>query len=342
MRIKPDALKAHLAKGFNGMYFIFGPEILLVEETLDEFRSVAREQGFTDRTRYTVEAGFNWEVLFEQSQTLSLFKEKKLIELRMPPGGKPGDKGAKALTEYAQNPPEDVALVVIAGHLERATQNAKWFRSIEEAAILIQCPNVTTEQLPGWIRRRIESTNLDVEDAAIRRLCQMVEGNLLAAAQEINLLKLLYQNQAVTLEIVEDLIANHARHDAFMLVDACLMGHQNRAIRILHSMRRAGALPIVILWSMVREVRQICRILDESECQNVPPRSLYKRYGIWASRQKLMTAAIQRLSRVQWERILAQLAYADHRVKGGIPMERKNEWEEIEIIVLRMCGVPAL
>jgi len=341
MRIKHDDLKSHLGKGFAGMYLIFGSEPLLVEETLDEFRCMAREQGLTDRTRYTAEAGFNWEVLFEQSQTMSIFQEKKLIEIRMPTG-KPGDKGAKALIEYAENPAEDATLVVIAGHIDRAGQNTKWFKAIADSAALIQCPNIASEQLPGWIRQRLRSRNLEAEDEAVRCLCQMVEGNLLAAAQEIDLLRLLYQDQVVTLEIVENLIANHARHDAFMLIDACLLGHQDRAMRMLYNMRRTGSLPILILWVMVREARLICRIYDESERQRVSPRSLYQRFGIWSARQKVVASAMNRLDRLQWERVLAQLCFADHRLKGGIPMVRKDEWEELESIVLRMCGVPAL
>ncbi len=341
MRVNYGDLKSHLDKGFVGMYFVFGPEPLLIEEALDEFRAMAREQGLTDRTRYTVEAGFNWGILFEQSQTMSIFQEKKLIELRMPTG-KPGDKGARALIDYVENQVENVTLIVIAGHIDRAGQNTKWFKTVAESAALIQCPSITPGQLPIWVRQRVRSKNLEIQDEAVRRLCQMVEGNLLAAAQEIDLLKLLYRDQVVTLEIIEDLIANHARHDAFMLVDACLLGYQDRAIRILYSMKRTGEVPILILWAMVREVRQICRIFDESERLRVSPRSLYKRFGVWSGRRKAVGNAMDRLGRLQWERVLAQLCTLDHRLKGGIPMGRKNEWEELESIILRMCGVRAL
>ena len=338
MRVKYDDLKSQLANGLASMYLIHGPEPLLIEEAMDEFRVLAHKFGFTERIRHTAEAGFNWQILFEHSQTMSIFQEKKLIELRMPTG-KPGDKGAKILIEYAENPLEDVTLVIIAGHIDRAGQKTKWFKSIADAAVLIQCPKITSEQLPGWIRQRIQSRNLEVENAAIRRLCQMVEGNLLAAAQEIELLRLLYQDQVVTLEIVEDLIANHARHDVFMLVDACLLGNQDRAMRMLYSMKTTGSLPIMILWNMVREVRQICRIYDESERERVPPQSLYQRFGIWSTRQKIIGNAMYRLRRLEWERILAQLCIIDHRLKGGIPKAHKDEWEELESIVLRMCGV---
>ncbi|MXZ81353.1 MAG: DNA polymerase III subunit delta [Gammaproteobacteria bacterium] len=338
MKIRFDTLAEHLGKGFGPVYLIFGAEPLLVEETLDEFRSLARKDGVTDRTRHTVEAGFDWDVIFEEGQTLSLFKEKKLIELRMPTG-RPGDKGARALVDYAGNPPEDNTLVVIAGNIDRTGQKTKWFQTLEKSATVVQCPAVTPEQLPDWIRKRVASRNLSFEEEAIRRLCQMVEGNLLAAAQEIDLLKLLYRDQTVTLEIVEDLIANHARHDAFMFVDVCLMGYQNRALRMLHNMKRTGVEPLVILWSMAREVRQICRIWEESERQRVSPRSLHQRFGVWRSRQGTIAAAMERLGRAQWENVLILLCYTDHRIKGGIPMARKDVWEELENIALRMCGV---
>ncbi len=341
MRVKYDDLKPHLENGLAPMYLIHGREPLLVEEAMDEFRAQAHEQGLTERVRYTVEVGFDWQILFEHSQTVSIFQEKKLIELRMPTG-KPGDKGARVLVEFAENPVEDVTLVVISGHIDRVGQKTQWFKSVAETAALIECPKITSEQLPQWIRKRVRSRNLEVEDAAIRRLCQMVEGNLLAASQEIELLKLLHQDQVVTLDIIEDLIANHARHDVFMLVDACLLGHQDRAIRMLYNMKTTGSLPIVILWNMVREVRQICRIHDESERERVSPRSLYQRFGIWSARQKIVGRAMNRLGRLEWERIFAQLCNADHRLKGGFPLAHKDEWEELESIVLRMCGFSSL
>ena len=338
MRISPVSFPAHLAKGLGPLYLIFGPEILLVEETLEMLRLKAREQGFTDVIRYTVEPGFDWNQMLEQGQTMSLFSQNKCIELRMPTG-KPGDKGAKALADYAQNAPRDHILVVISGNIDKRGQGTKWFMALDSAGVITQCPPIPNDRLPEWIKQRMSGLGLTYNVDAVQRLCQLVEGNLLAASQEINLLSLLYRNEKITLDKVEKLIADHARFNVYALVDACLTGSSSRSVHILQSLKREGAEPVIILWALTREVRVMCQICASSEKSGRPIHGFFQRYGVWSSRQKMVQAAMHRLNRTQLEDTLVQLSRADLMAKGSAPKLRKDIWEEMESIVIKMCGL---
>ena len=187
MRVGLASFPGHLEQGLGPLHLLFGAETLLVEEALDRLRAAARAQGFNERLRLTAEPGFNWNQLFEHSQTLSLFAARKIIELRLPTG-KPGDAGAKALLDYAQNLPPQNTLAVVAGAVEKRAQNAKWFKAVEQTGVVTECPAVPADRLPDWVARRMQSRRLRGDPEAIKHLCHLVEGNLLAAAQELSLI----------------------------------------------------------------------------------------------------------------------------------------------------------
>jgi DNA polymerase-3 subunit delta len=338
LRISLTSLSGKIQQGFEPLYLLFGAEPLLIEETLDKVRVLAREQGYLERLRYTVEPGFDWNLILHQGQAMSLFAEKKLIELRIPTG-KPGDAGSKALIAYSEMLPADTTLFVISGPVDRRSQKSKWFKAMDSAGVVTEVPAVTSDQLPDWIGQRMSGKGLDYEFAAVERLCHLVEGNLLAAAQEINLLGLLYADEKITVEIVDRVIADHARFDVYKLSDACLAGSATRATRILQGLKRERVEPMVILWALTRETRVLCQLSAESESTGRPVSSLFKNYGVWSNRTGLVSAALKRLSRPQWENILRRLGRADLMVKGSAPMLRRDIWEEIESISLGMCGL---
>lgn len=338
MRVSHNSFGNSLNQGIAPIYFLFGSEILLVEETLDLLRQQARNQGFAERLRYSVEAGFDWNQLFVGGQSMSLFAEKKLIELRIPTG-KPGDAGGKALAEYAAAAPsEDTTLVVIAGPIEKRAQNTKWFKALESAAVTTECPAISADQLPGWIGHRLRAKGLQFDPDVPARLAHDVEGNLLAASQEINLLALLAKNESISMELVESSIADHARFNAFAFVDACLAGSPARLVRVLQSLKLEQSEPILILWSLTRETRSLCQLAAIRE-QGGNPQSQFKRYGIWGNRAGLVSSALRRLSLVQCQNLLRRLALADLQLKGRATLKRKDIWEEIESIGLGMSGV---
>ena len=275
MRLGSASFSNHLNEGLKGLYHLFGAETLLVEESLDLLRRAAREQGFNERVRYTVEAGFDWNQLFSSSQSMSLFAEKKLIELRIPTG-KPGDAGSKALIEYAANlQGDDTVLVVISGAIEKRAQNTKWFKALDEVGVTVECPLIPAGKLPVWIEQRLRSRGLQFEPEAVQRISHLVEGNLLAAAQEIDLLTLLAKDGKVTAEVVDNAIADHARFNIYSFVDACLAGSSHRCTRILQSLRRDKTEPILVLWALTRETRTLCHLAAASE-QGMNPQTLFK------------------------------------------------------------------
>ncbi len=338
MRVNPAALR-NLSDGeLAPFYFIFGAEILLVEEALDQLRRHARSQGFGDRESHTVERGFDWNLLFGASQSLSLFVEKKILEIRMP-GGKPGDQGAKALVEYAATPPPpDTILIIISGPVDKRTQGTKWFKAVESAAVVVDCPEVGRDRLPEWISGRIRAQGFSADRDAVLRLAHYVEGNLLAASQQISLLGLLAKNGQITTDLVDDVIADSARFNNFNFADACLAGASGRAMRILGSLKTEQAEPILILWALTREVRTLCMLADVRD-RGGNPNGQFRRFGIWRNRESGFRAALQRLSLDRCRSLLRRLSRADLKLKGQAPLERKDIWEEIESIGLAVCGV---
>lgn len=338
MRIFVKELSKHIDGGLKPLYYLFGAETLLVEEALDQIRQSAREQGFTERIRYTLEPGFDWQQMLASGQTMSLFSERKIIELRMPTG-KPGDAGANALMAYVDSMSgEDTMLLLVSGAIEKRTQNTKWFKKIESAGMIVDCPAISSQQLPQWISQRMHANGLQFEPEVARRLSHFVEGNLLAAAQEINLLKLLSPQQKITTETVEHAIADHARFTVYTFVDACLSGASHRCTRILQSLRRNQAEPVLVLWALTRETRTLCHLARGLE-KGEQPKNLFTRHGVWSSRSSLVNSALSRLNPPQWESLLRSLARADLMLKGRTAMQRQNIWEEIESIGLRMCGL---
>ena len=338
LRVSLSSLSSRLKPGLVPLYHLFGSEILLLEEALDEIRRQARAQGFTERIRYSLEPGFDWNRVIADSRSMSLFAGKKIIELRMPTG-KPGDAGAKALNEYVDSiSGNDTVLVLISGAIDKRAQNSKWFKKVESAGVVVECPGIPTGKLPEWISRRMRDKGLQFDSDAAERLGHFVEGNLLAAAQEINLLALLSPDRKITIETVENAIADHAQFTIYTLVDACLAGSAHRCTRILQSLRRNQAEPVLILWALTRETRTLCH-LSAGLAKGANPGDLFRRHGVWSSRGSLVNSALRRLSVPHCHNLLRRLARADLMLKGRAPMQRRDIWEEIESIGLRLCGL---
>ncbi len=338
MRITSPALSTQLKQGIAPLYLLFGPETLLIEEALDQIRGQCTQAGYSERIRLTAETGFDWNRLQHESSTLSLFADKRLIELRLPTG-KPGEAGSKALVNFAQKLAPDTTLIVVTHAIDKRSQTTKWFKAIQDNGLVIECPAIGSANLPGWISRRMSAQGLKHEPGAAEHLSQLVEGNLLAAAQEINLLGLLYPDQTITPPIIEQTNADHARFNVYVFVDACLGGTIERTIRILQNLKHEQAEPIIILWALARDVRTLCQLSAAIDQGERPGGSLFKRHGIWSSRSALVSSALNRLPKSRWENILQRIGHADLMVKGRISFRRKDIWEEIESISLAICGL---
>jgi DNA polymerase-3 subunit delta len=339
VRLSPPSLVKRLQRSLDPVYLLHGAEPLLVEEALDAVRDAARGGGFTERLRLTVDSGFDWNHLREAGRTMSLFAERRLIELRMP-GGRPPESGADALIEIATSGAPDVVLAVVCGKLERAQQNTKWFKAIDSVGVTMEGQPVPPERLAGWIGARVVAEGGSCSSEAARRLAYFVEGNLLAAAQEIRKLTLLAAGRRIEDTDIESWVADHARFSVFALVDAALAGNAARALRILAGLRREGGEPVMVNWALTREARTLERVAGRMASGKGLENAM-RGEGIWASRQAAVAAALGRLSRTgQWQELLARLAAADRLAKGRpLTVEPGGIWDALERIVLGICGI---
>jgi len=314
MQLRPEALDGHLAKGLAPLYVITSDEHLLALEAADKIRSRARAQGYSERDVLTVERSFKWGELLAANQAMSLFGDKKLIELRIP-GGKPGKDGSAALQSYAKDLNPDNLTLITLPKLDWQTAKASWVAALQQAAVYVEIPNVERAQLPGWIGTRMAAQNQSADRQSLDFIADRVEGNLLAAHQEIQKLALLYEPGKLTYDQVIDAVLNVARYDVFKLSEAMLAGDPARLVRMLEGLKGEGeALPLV-LWAVSEEIRTLLK-LKAGMAQGRPLGALLKEYRIWGPRERMMEPALRRMSLPTLEAALQQAAQVDKMVKG--------------------------
>jgi DNA polymerase-3 subunit delta len=314
MQLRIDALDTHLAKPLAPLYVITSDEHLLALEATDKIRKAARAQGFSEREVMTVERGFKWGELLAANQSQSLFGDKKLIELRIPTG-KPGRDGGQALQDYASVlNPDNVTLVTLP-KLDWATQKSAWVSALQQASVFIDVPLVERTQLPAWIGARLAAQSQSADRQSVDFIADRVEGNLLAAYQEIQKLGLLYPEGKLTFEQIQDAVLNVARYDVFKLNEAMLAGDGARLVRMVEGLKGEGeALPLV-LWAMAEEIRTLLK-LKSGIAQGRPLGALLKEYRLWGPRERLMEPALRRLALSTLESALQEAAQIDKMIKG--------------------------
>lgn len=314
MQLRFDSIDGHLAKTLAPLYVITSDEYLLALEVADKIRRVAKAQGFLEREILTVERSFKWGALLAANQSQSLFGDKKLIDLRIPTG-KPGKDGGAALQEYVANLSPDNLTLIMLPKLDWATQKAAWVGSLQQAAVYIDIPLVERAALPNWIAQRLSSQGQSVDRQSLDFIADRVEGNLLAAHQEIQKLGLLHPPGKLSFEMIHDAVLNVARYDVFKLNEAMLAGDVTRLVRMLDGLKGEGeALPL-ILWAVAEELRTLLK-LKSGMAQGRPLGVLLKEYRIWGPREKLMGPALQRVSLATLQAALQEAAQVDKMVKG--------------------------
>jgi DNA polymerase-3 subunit delta len=331
MQLRLDALESHLAKGLAGLYVIYGDEHLLAQEACDRIRAAARAAGFTDRSVFTVERSFDWSSLLGASQSMSLFGDRQLVELRIP-SGKPGKEGADALKTLASAVNSDVLTLITLPRLDAATQKAAWFSALGDAGVALKIDPVERAQLPGWIGQRLMQQAQRVAAGeegrrALQFIAERVEGNLLAAHQEIQKLGLLYPQGVLGYEQVQDAVLNVARYDVFKLNEAMLAGDVGRLARMLDGLRGEGEAAVLVLWAVVEEVRTLLRI-KRGLAAGKPLAVLVRENRVWGPRERLIGPALSRLTEAALENGLALAARLDRQVKGlsgGTPGNHRND-----------------
>ncbi len=332
MRTSPDALSPGLARGLRSVYLVTGSEPLLIAEACDAIRAAARAQQYADREVHFLERGFDWNALLADAANLSLFASRRLIELRI--GPTPDAESQKALAGLAARPPEDTVLLV-SGELERKTLATAWVRAFEEHGVLVVAQSVERPALPGWIRDRLARRGVTIEPAAAELLADRVEGNLLAAQQEIERIALLMPGAQLGTGEVAELVADSARYDVFELSAAAFSGQAERALRILAGLRGEGREPPLVLWALLNDLRGLSRVVQRLERERSLD-DIFRSEQIWSNRQGPLRIALRRLQRPQIEALLLAAAATDRIAKGSL---RGDAWVALEALVARIAGV---
>jgi len=335
MLVKPEQLFVQLQKQLPPIIWICGDETLLVQETCDNVRKYARENGFTEREVYDAGAQFDWNILLEAGNSLSLFAERKIIDLRLQ-SPKFDNEARKSLQEYIANPSEDNLLLVTSPKIEKATLSTKWFKAIEGQGLVVQVWPINAQQLPGWIAQRLKQAGLIADQDCINIISQRVEGNLLAAAQEIDKLSVLVGDQKLTPDIVARAVADNSRFNVFSLTDASLAGNSGKALHILNHLRAEGDDPLKILFFLTKEIRSLLRMQKKiSQGQNI--NGVMQSERVWQNRTPMVGNALRNHTVVSLEKLLVSARLVDQSVKGLLDLK---PWDELTGMILALCNVP--
>jgi len=333
MQLRFDQLDARLDRELAPIYLVTGDEPLQHAEATDAIRAAARRQGYAAREVYEANGDFDWNRLAESADSLSLFADRRLVDLRLP-SAKPGREGGATLSAWAQRPPEDTLLLIAAPKIDPQSRKSAWYRALDKAGVIVPVWPVEGGQLPAWIGKRMRARGLEPSADAVALLAARVEGNLLAAAQEIDKLLLLGGAGPVDAEGVAEVVADSARWSIFDLCDALLDGRPARVTRIIGGLRAEGTQPPVIVWALHRELAQLATVAGRRGAGQGLGAAL-KAAGVWERRQQRVRGALDRFDAAGWQRLLAACARLDRLAKGA---ERGSFWDELVELALTAAG----
>lgn len=336
MNLRPDALAAHLSKTLAPLYVLHGDAPLLVLEAADAIRAAARAQDYDERDTLVTGQGFRWEALTQAAGNLSLFGSRKLIDLRIP-NGKPGRDGGEALQRYARALGPDTITLVTLPECDWQTRKSAWFKALDEAGVTIELNAPQRAQLPRWLAGRLATMGRSAHTEALEFIADHVEGNLLAAHQEILKLDLLHPHGELTLELVRDAVLNVARYDIDDLRMALLDGDAVRCTRLLEGMKGEGAPPPLVLWAIANEIRTLAILRAGMDAQQ-PLAALFKSERVFdESRKQALSKALPRLSAGLLRGALLHAAKVDRTIKG---LADGDIWHELLLLLLRLKHRP--
>lgn len=333
MKLPVDKLTTHLSKGIAPIYFVSSDDPLVSGEVTDAIRKAAREQGYEERESHSASARFDWSRLLGGMDNLSLFATRKIVEVRLETG-KPGREGGAALVDLVNNPPEDTMFIITSPKLDSSSAKTKWAKTLQEEAVWIAISPVTPEQLPGWLAGRARRAGLELEAEALELLAARVEGNLMAAQQELDKLVLLDGPQPVTAEVVRQSVADGARFDVFQLADAALGQDAARAARILGGLQKEGVAPALTLWAVAREINGLLTVWSRVDQGTRADRAMNEA-RVWKSRQGLMRRALAGHDESSIRRLVAKASLTDRIVKGARPGQPWNALLELVLCLAR-------
>lgn len=336
MKLSAEDLPRHLGSALKPLYVIHGGAQLLAIEAGDAVRAAARAAGYGEREILTAEPGFKWPELRDSAQNMSLFSARKMVDLRIP-SGKPGVEGAQALQDYCRQLNADTITLVSLPKLDKTALNSKWFAALEAHGAVIAAEEIALSALPGWIAGRLQRQEQSADGETLAFLAGRVEGNLLAAWQEIQKLALLFPAGHLSFEQVKNSVMDVARYDVFKLSEAMLAGDAARYARILGGLRAEGAATVLVLWALAEDIRALNKILRALQ-RGGNLASALREANVWGARQKLAERAVRRFSPAFAERALRQAAHADKVAKGLRP---GDAWDELLQLGMRCARAGA-
>ncbi len=337
MQVRAEQINDHLQQGIKSVYLITGDEPLQVMEVADAVRKRAAEQGYAEREILAVDAQFDWSVLSAASDALSLFSEKKLLDLRFNTC-KIGAAGSKALQHYLTRIPTDKVLLIQCTRLEKSCRNAAWVKALTQQGVMVQIWDLSPAQTVAWVAKRMREAGLRPEEAAVRFLAERVEGNLLAASQEISKLQLLHANESITQEQIAAVIADSSRFTVFDLADTVLSQDISRLKHILQVLQEDDAPLPLLVWALGDLLRQLNEGAENLRQQR-SNQSLLVRMP--RNRQASFQQALQRMAHANWAALFHRLSVLDQHSKGiGQDVSRSEErlWNEVFDMALAIMG----
>ena len=342
MQIKSDQLNSHLAKGLRPLYTVWGDEPLLAQEAGDAIRAAARAAGCSERQVHTVAgAHFDWSGLLGAALAMSLFSDRQLIEIRIP-SGKPGKDGSDALQRYCETSSDDVVTLVQLPRLDRTQQNSAWFGALDAAGVMVRVDPIDRKALPQWIAQRLAAQGQRVAggDDGQRTLAffaDRIEGNLLAAHQEIQKLGLLYPAGELGFEQIESAVLNVARYDVFKLGEAVIAGQVARALRMLEGLQAEGEAAVLVHWTLTEDIRGLKRVKDAMSAGKPLPMAL-REARVWGAKERLFERVVPLLSDHTAAHLVEAAQVCDGLVKGLKHPDWPNDpWDGLKRLALMVC-----
>lgn len=332
MPITSEELPLHLATCLKPLYVIYGDALLLADEAADSIRLAARAAGYSERETFVAEQHFKWNELRISSQSLSLFAERKIIDLRIP-SGKPGTEGSQALQDYVANMSPDILTLITLPRLDWAAQKSQWFGALERHGVMISSDDIPLAALPSWIESRLEKQNQSADNNTLEFLAERCEGNLLAAFQEIQKLALLFPTGYLPFEQVRDAVMDVARYDIFKLSEAMLNGNAVRFARILDGLRADGTASVLVLWAISEEIRITGRVLMAVQRGSNIGNAM-RDLRVRRDKQGMIGNAVRRLKLSLIERAMQHAAGLDKIIKG---LRQGDVWDELLQLGLRFA-----
>lgn len=334
MRLKIEQLPSSLNKGLASIYVLSGDEPFQLGEGADQVRRAANQVGFIGREVFFADSDFSWTTFLQAVESESLFSERRVLDLRLPVKG-PGKEGEKALLQYIRWSPEDTLLLITLGKLAASAQKAAWFKALDQAGVVIQVWPLEGQYFLKWLDRRMSLKGLGTDNEGLRTLANRVEGNLLAAAQEIDKLFMLHGSGKISAAVIDESVAVSSRYDVFKLADSALKGDLRRAKTILAGLRQEGVASAVVLWALAKEVRILEQICFQRD-QGVTLDEALRQCHVWDKRKPLYSHAVKRLALPQLMYLVKLSARADRLIKG---IEKGDAWNALLDICCGLDGV---